>query len=152
MEKEKRILLASDHAGLNLKNYLMETLEKKGYDVKDLGTHSLEKCDYPIYAEKGCRALMRGEGDFLILCCGTGVGMSIAANKIDGIRAACCSDIYSVRFTRLHNDANVLCLGERVVGKGIAELLVLEFISTEFEGGRHLERVKMISNIEKNHS
>ena len=115
MEK-KTIALASDHAGFPLKEALKKKLTEEGYAVADAGCDSAESCDYPVYAEKGCRLVLEGKADLCVLCCGTGVGMSIAANKLRGIRAACCSDVFSARYTRLHNDANFLCLGARVVG------------------------------------
>jgi ribose 5-phosphate isomerase B len=149
MEK-KRIVLASDHAGLHLKNLLRERLTDAGYPVLDAGTDSPESCDYPIYAEKGCRALLDGYADLCILICGTGIGMSMAANKIRGIRAAAVSDVYSARYTRLHNDANVLCLGGRVVGAGLALELVDLFLTTPFEkdNERHVRRVAQIASME----
>ena len=147
---KKTIILASDHAGFPLKNALKVHLEAAGYATVDAGTDSTASCDYPVYAEAGCRKLLEGEGDLCILCCGTGVGMSMAANKIRGIRAACCSDVYSARFTRLHNDANVLCLGARVLGEGLAWDLVETFITTEFEGGKHARRVGLITKLEEN--
>ena len=107
----KTIVLAADHAGFPLKNAVKAHLDAAGYRTIDMGTHSAESCDYPLYAEAGCRKVLEGEAELCVLCCGTGVGMSIAANKIRGIRAACCSDVYSARYTRLHNDANVLSFG-----------------------------------------
>ena len=147
MEKRK-IVLASDHAGFYLKNSLVKLFTDAGYSVIDAGTDSDASCDYPIYAEKLCGILINKDADIGILCCGTGIGMSMAANKVKGIRAACCSDIFSAKFTRLHNDANVLCLGARVVGEGLAWELAETFVNTEFEGGKHARRVNMISDIE----
>ena len=149
MEK-KRIVLASDHAGFPLKQALIGSLREAGYDAIDVGTHSEESCDYPVYAEKGCRALLAGDADLCILCCGTGIGMSIAANKIKGIRAAAVSDVFSARYTRMHNDANVLCLGSRVIGVGLAWELVEAFVTAEFEGGKHARRVDEIRSLEEN--
>ena len=145
---KKTIVLASDHAGYPLKQALKARLEEAGYPTVDMGTDSTASCDYPVYAERGCRKLLEGGGDLCILCCGTGVGMSMAANKIRGIRAACCSDVYSARYTRLHNDANVLCLGARVVGEGLAWDLAEAFITTEFEGGKHARRVGLIMDLD----
>lgn len=147
MEKRK-LVLASDHAGFYLKNALVKLFTEAGYDVIDAGTDSADSCDYPVYAEKLCNILLNKEADLGILCCGTGIGMSMAANKVKGIRAACCSDIFSTKFTRLHNDANVLCLGARVVGEGLAWELAETFVNTEFEGGKHARRVNMITDIE----
>ena len=114
----------------------------------DAGTDSSASCDYPVYAEKACRILLAGDADLALLVCGTGVGMSLAANKIPGVRAACCSDVYTAKFTRLHNDANALCLGARVLGEGLAREIADIFVSTEFEGGKHARRVDMIRKIE----
>lgn len=144
----KTIVLAADHAGFPLKNAIKAHLDAAGYRTIDMGTHSAESCDYPLYAEAGCRKVLEGEAELCVLCCGTGVGMSIAANKIRGIRAACCSDVYSARYTRLHNDANVLCLGARVLGEGLAWELVEAFVTTEFEGGKHARRVGLIADLE----
>lgn len=145
---QKKIVIASDHAGFPLKQALVKLLSEEGYDVIDCGTDSAASCDYPVYAEKACSVLTEGGADLGILCCGTGIGMSMAANKIKGIRAACCSDIFSVKYTRLHNDANVLCLGARVTGEGLAWELTKMFIETEYEGGRHARRVAMITELE----
>lgn len=147
MEK-KKLVLASDHAGFHLKNALVKMFIDAGYDVIDAGTYSDASCDYPVYAEKLCATLLDGQAELGILCCGTGIGMSMAANKIKGIRAACCSDIFSAKFTRLHNDANVLCLGARVVGEGLAWELAETFVNTVFEGGKHARRVGLITEIE----
>ena len=149
MEEKMTVVLGADHAGLPLKNALKKLFEADGYKTVDVGTYSPESCDYPIYAEKTCRALLAGDGTLAVLCCGTGIGMSIAANKIKGIRAACCSDIFSAKFTRLHNDANVLCLGARVVGEGLAWELAKTFVETGFEGGKHARRVALIADLEE---
>ena len=148
MEK-KRIVLAADHAGFALKNALKVRLEEEGYPVLDVGTDSAVSCDYPLYASAGCGKVLSGEADLAILCCGTGVGMSIAANKLKGIRAACCSDVFSAKYTRLHNDANALCLGARVIGEGLAWELVEAFVTAGFEGGKHERRVELIRAIEE---
>ena len=145
---KKKLVLASDHAGFYLKNALVKLFTEAGYDVIDCGTDSDASCDYPVFAEKLCAKINSGEAELGILCCGTGIGMSMAANKVKGIRAACCSDIFSAKFTRLHNDANVLCMGARVIGAGLACELVDVFINTEFEGGRHQRRVDQITAIE----
>lgn len=144
----KKIVMASDHAGFDLKSTLVEQLKNDGYEVEDAGTYSKDSCDYPVFAEKACRYMLDGEAELCILVCGTGIGMSMAANKVKGIRAACCSDTYSAKYTRLHNDANVLCMGARVVGEGLAYEIAKVFLETEFEGGKHLRRVNMISDIE----
>lgn len=144
----KKIVMASDHAGFDLKNTLVEQLKNDGYDVEDAGTYSKDSCDYPVFAEKACRYMLDGKAELCILVCGTGIGMSMAANKVKGIRAACCSDKYSAKYTRLHNDANVLCMGARVVGEGLAYEIAKVFLETEFEGGKHLRRINMISDLE----
>lgn len=145
---KKKLVLASDHAGFYLKNALVKLFTEAGYDVIDCGTDSDASCDYPVFAEKLCATINSGEAELGILCCGTGIGMSMAANKVKGIRAACCSDIFSAKFTRLHNDANVLCLGARVVGEGLAWELAECFVTTPFEGGKHARRVGLIHDIE----
>ncbi len=144
----KKIVMASDHAGFDLKSTLVEQLKNDGYDVEDAGTYSKDSCDYPVFAEKACRYMLDGKAELCILVCGTGIGMSMAANKVKGIRAACCSDTYSAKYTRLHNDANVLCMGARVVGEGLAYEIAKVFLETEFEGGKHLRRINMISDLE----
>ena len=145
-----KIGFGSDHAAIELKACLIEHLKEKGYECVDFGAYSPEeKLDYPIAGRKVAEAIRRGEVDRGVLVCGTGVGMSMAANKLRGIRAACCSDIFSAKFTRAHNDANVLCLGARVVGVGLACELADAFIDTEFEGGKHQRRIDMISELEK---
>ena len=145
----KKIIIGCDHGGLNRKNEIIAHLTKKGYDVKDVGTYTSVSCNYPDYAKLVCTSIQKGEFTLGILVCGTGIGMSIAANKHNGIRAACCSDTFSARMTRMHNNANVLCLGERVVGTGLALDIVDLFVDTEFEGDRHILRVSMLENIEK---
>ncbi len=142
------IALGSDHAGFPLKEEIKKYLEEKGIEYKDYGCYTPERFDYAIAAKKACDGVMAGECDKAILCCGTGIGISMAANKVKGIRAACCSDYFSAKYTRAHNDANVLCMGSRVVGAGLALELVEVFLNTEFEGGRHQARVEQISAIE----
>ena len=129
-------------------NHIKAHLTSLGYEVTDVGTNSAESCDYPIYASRLCQKIQTGEAELGILVCGTGIGMSMAANKNRGIRAACCSDTFSARLTRLHNNANVLCLGARVLGAGLALDLVDAFINAEFEGDRHIRRLSLIENIE----
>jgi ribose 5-phosphate isomerase B len=144
-----KIAIGSDHGGFSVKEIAKPHLEKLGYEVIDFGTNTPDSCHYPIYAEKVARAVAAGEADKGILICGTGIGMSIAANKIPGIRAAAVSDCFTAKATRQHNDSNILCLGERTVGPGLALMLMETFLTTEFEGGRHQTRVDMISALEK---
>ena len=143
------IVIAADHGGFHLKEEVKKYLEAKGVEIMDVGTYTADSVDYPDMAVKGCEKILSGECEKGIFFCGTGVGISIAANKVKGIRACCCSDHFSAKYTRLHNDANVLCLGGRVVGAGIACELADLFIETEFEGGRHARRVDKIMAIEK---
>ncbi len=143
------IAIGCDHAAVDLKNEIVNFLKEKNIDVTDCGIQAGEKCDYPDMAEKVCGMITSGKAEKGILVCGTGIGMSIAANKIKGIRAACCSDHFSAKYTRLHNDANVLCMGARVIGSGLALELTDLFINTEFEGGRHQRRVDLITKLEE---
>ena len=143
-----KIAIGNDHTAIELKNIIKEFVEEKGYEVIDLGTNSTESCDYPIYGEKVGRAVADGQADLRIAICGTGVGISMAANKIKGIRACCCSDSFSCEYTRRHNDANALCMGGRVVGAGLACQLVDIFLNTEFEGGRHQRRIDKLTALE----
>jgi ribose 5-phosphate isomerase B len=145
----KKIILGGDHAAPELKKIVYDHLIAKGFTVEDVGTHSTESCNYPDIARALCKKLQNGEGDLGILICGTGIGMSMAANKHRGIRAACCSDTFSARLTREHNDANVLCFGARVIAQGLALDLVDAFVNTEFQGGKHQIRVDMIAEIER---
>lgn len=144
----KKIIVGADHGGVELKNVIKAHLEAKGYEVEDVGTYTTDSCDYPVYAHKLCKKVQAGEYPLGILVCGTGIGMSMAANKHKGIRAACCSDTFSARLTRLHNNANVLCLGARVIGAGLALDLVDSFISADFEGDRHAKRISLFEKIE----
>lgn len=148
----KKITVGCDHAGFGLKKIVIAHLEERGYEVLDVGTHSTDSCDYPKIAHELCKNIQNGTTKLGILICGTGIGMSMAANKHRGIRAAACSDTFSARLTRVHNDANVLCFGERVVGMGLALDLVDAFIDAEFEGGKHQRRVDMITEIEASES
>ena len=143
-----KIVMGSDHAGLSLKVKIIEHLNERGIEVVDVGTYTADSCNYPDYATALCKKIQAGEAELGILVCGTGIGMSMAANKHNGIRAACCSDTFSARMTRLHNNANVLCMGERVVGPGLACDLADLFIDTEYLGGRHEARVQMLTDIE----
>ena len=137
----KKIVMGSDHAGYNLKLKVKAHLEARGFEVMDVGTNAPESCNYTVYAHALCEAIQKGEAPLGILVCGTGIGMSMAANKHKGIRAACCENTFSARMTRMHNDANVLCFGERVIGYGLACDMVDLFVDTPFEGGRHQARV-----------
>ena len=148
--KQNKITIGCDHAGYELKLKVVEHLKSRGIEVIDVGTHSTDSCDYPNIAHAVCKNIQDGVTELGILVCGTGIGMSMAANKHRGIRAAACSDTFSARLTRVHNDANVLCFGERVVGMGLAIDLVDNFIDAEFEGGKHQKRVDLITAIEQN--
>lgn len=141
------IAIGSDHAGYALKCEVIKHLEETGVQFIDCGCNG-ESVDYPDIAEKTCAEVTSGRADKAILICGTGVGISISANKIKGIRAALCGDWYSAKYTRLHNDANVLCMGGRVIGAGLACEITDIFLNTEFEGGRHARRVEKIMNLE----
>lgn len=143
-----KLAIGSDHAAFALKGKVIAELEKLGHEVVDVGTHSADSVDYPDYGAKVGRMVAEGEVPRGIAICGTGVGISIAANKVRGVRAVCCSDTFSARMSRAHNDANVLCFGERVVGVGLAMELVKAFLETEFEGGRHAARVDKIRQLE----
>ena len=145
----KRIVIGSDHAGYNLKQKVKAHLESRGIEVIDVGTDAPESCNYTVYAHALCEAVTGGEASLGILVCGTGIGMSMAANKHKGIRAAACENTFSARMTRMHNNANVLCLGERVVGYGLACDMVDLFIDTPFEGGRHQARVDDINALDQ---
>ena len=147
--KTEKIIIGCDHGGLNLKNAVTAHLQAAGVSVEDVGTYTADSCNYPEYADRVCRRIQDGTYTLGILICGTGIGMSIAANKVKGIRAAVCSDHFSAKYTRLHNDANILCMGGRVVGPGVGLELADLFVDTEYEGGRHAKRVQMISDIEQ---
>ena len=150
--KLTKIVIGCDHAAYELKLKVIEHLKDQGIEVEDVGTNSTASCDYPDFADALCKKIMSGEYERGILICGTGIGMSMAANKHKGIRAACCSDTFSARLTRLHNNANVLCMGARVVGAGLAIDLVEAFINAEFEGDRHIKRLSLIEDIENGKS
>ncbi|HBA03807.1 MAG TPA: ribose 5-phosphate isomerase B [Clostridium sp.] len=147
-----KIAIGSDHGGLRLKKEVIKHLEKKNIEVRDYGTYTEDSCDYPDFAEKVSEAVVAKEYDYGILICGTGIGISISANKIPGIRAALCSDTFSAHATREHNNANVLAMGERVVGTGLALDIVDAFLGSTFEGGRHENRVNKIMEIEKKYN
>lgn len=141
------IAIGCDHAGVEMKKAVIEALSEKGFEFLDMGTDG-EPCDYPVMAERVCRKITSGECEKGILICGTGIGMSIAANKIKGIRAALCADSFSTKFTRLHNDTNVMCMGARTLGPGLACELAEIFLTTGFEGGRHQRRIDLITDLE----
>ena len=142
------IAIGSDHAGFPLKEEIKKFLDEKNIAYTDVGAYSAESCDYAVSAQKACDKVVSGECEKAILVCGTGIGISMAANKVKGIRAAACSDYFGAKYTRLHNDANCLCLGARIIGAGEAIELVDVFLSTEFEGGRHQRRIDQIADIE----
>jgi ribose 5-phosphate isomerase B len=146
-----KVAIASDHAGLPLKRELVEVLQSRGYEVKDSGTHSGDSVDYPDFASEVARAVGKGEVERGVLVCGTGIGMSIVANKYRGVRAAVCTSEFEARMARGHNDANVLCVGQRVVGGGLARAILAVFLETAFEGGRHERRVQKIRDVEVDH-
>ena len=143
-----KVAIASDHAGLSLKRQLAELLEARGHEVKDFGTYSGESVDYPDFASQVARAVGASEVERGVLVCGTGIGMSIVANKHRGVRAAVCTSEFESRMARAHNDANVLCVGQRVVGPGLAQSILEAFLDTAFEGGRHEKRVQKIRDAE----
>jgi len=145
----KKITIGCDHAAVALKGKVIEHLNGRGIETIDVGTYTNDSCDYPNYAHAVCKNVQDGVTELGILICGTGIGMSMAANKHRGIRAAACSDTFSARLTRAHNNANILCFGERVLGPGLALDLVDAFIDTAFEGGKHQRRVDMVMQIEK---
>ena len=143
-----RIAIGADHAGYDLKQHLVGWLQQHGHDVLDLGTHSTESCDYPPICAAVGRAVRDGEADLGIVLGGSGQGEQLAANKVHGVRAALCNDLYTARMARQHNDANVLSMGGRVVGIGLAEEILATFLDTPFEGGRHARRVEQLMQIE----
>lgn len=144
-----KIAIGSDHGGYDLKEEIKSYLSEKGFEAKDFGTDNRDSCDYPDYAIEVSEAVARGEFDRGILICGTGIGISISANKVPGIRCALVGDCFSAKATRQHNDSNVLALGGRVLGTGLALEIVDIWLSTEFEGGRHQNRINKITEIEK---
>lgn len=144
-----KIAVACDHGGLNLKNALLSYLEKNGYEVKDFGTYTKDSCDYPDFALAAAEAVASGECERGILVCSSGVGVSIVANKVPGIRCAHCHDVYCAKYCRFHNDANMITFGEKVVGVGLMEEMVHAFLTSDFEGGeRHERRLAKIRAIE----
>lgn len=147
--KKMKIAMGNDHSAVELKKEIKEYVEKKGYEVIDFGTNETASCDYPIYGEKVGRAVAAGEAELGILICGTGLGISLAANKVKGIRACVCSEPFTAKLSRMHNNTNILAFGARVVGVELAKMIVDEWLNAEFEGGRHQRRVDMIMEIEQ---
>ncbi|MHC1684422.1 MAG: ribose 5-phosphate isomerase B [Clostridiaceae bacterium] len=146
------IALGADHGGYELKEAIKKELEQKGIEYKDLGTYSKESIDYPEFALAVAESVASKECDNGIICCGTGIGVSIVANKVPGVRAAVVGDVFSARATKQHNNTNVICLGARVTGEGLALLLVEEWLNAKFEGGRHQNRIDMITEVEKKYN
>ena len=144
-----KIVIGNDHAGVGLKNTIKAFLEEKGYEVINVGTDTTESVDYPVYGEKVGRCVADGKADLGIAICGTGLGISLAANKVRGIRACVCSEPYTAVMSRRHNNCNVLCFGARVVGEDLAKMIVEEWLNAKFEGGRHQRRVDLIMKIEE---
>lgn len=147
-----RIGIGNDHSAVEMKQEVVKFLKDLGYEVVNYGTDSTESCNYPEYGEKVARAVVAKEVDLGILICGTGVGISLAANKVKGIRAVVCSEPYSARLSKQHNNTNILAFGARVVGIELAKMIIEEWLNAEFEGGRHQERVNMIMDIENRES
>ena len=143
-----KIAIASDHAGLPLKISVIKHLQEQKITVADFGTHDTNRTDYPLFAEKAVTAVLSGQAERGILICGTGVGMSITANKFHGIRAVVCSEPYSAMLSRQHNNTNVLCMGSRVIGDELANMIVDQWLAAEYEGGRHQKRLDMIQHFE----
>ena len=143
-----KIAIGSDHGGFVLKSEILKHVQAKGYEIKDFGCYSADSVDYPDVAHEVAEAVLKGEYDRGILICGTGIGISIAANKVPGIRAALCGDCFSAKASREHNDANILAMGERVIGVELAKMITEIWLSTEFAGGRHAQRVGKIGDIE----
>lgn len=144
-----KIVIGNDHVALEMKLQIKEYLEQKGIEVIDVGTDSPERCDYPVYGEKAANMVASGEADCGILICGTGIGISLSANKVNGIRACVCSEPYSARLSKQHNNTNILAFGARVIGIELAKMIVDEWLNASFEGGRHQRRINMLSEIEK---
>lgn len=142
-----KIAIGNDHGAVEMKFEIAKYLQELGHEVINKGTDSCESCDYPIYGEAVARAVADGEADLGIAICGTGVGISLAANRVKGIRAVVCSEPYSAALSRMHNNTNVLCFGARVIGSELAKLIVKTWLNAEFEGGRHARRVEMLDQI-----
>ncbi|MBC8570176.1 ribose 5-phosphate isomerase B [Zongyangia hominis] len=146
------IAFGCDHVAIDLKKEIMELCKQKGYECKDFGTYTPESCDYPVFGEAVANAVVSGECDRGILICGTGVGISLAANKVPGIRACVCSEPYTAKLSKEHNNTNILAFGARVVGSELAKMIVESWLDTEFQGDRHQRRVDMITAIEQKYS
>ena len=142
-----KLAIGADHGGYALKTFILKYLTEQGHECVDYGCDSPERCDYPVYGERVARAVAGGECELGVLICGTGIGISLAANRVPGIRAAVCSEPYSAQLTREHNNANIICFGARVVGEGTAMTIVDAFLAAKFQGGRHAERVAMLDDI-----
>ena len=142
-----KFYIATDHAGIELKDWTVELLRSKGYEVEDFGPYTKDRVDYPDYAHRVATAVLEDKASQGILICGSGIGMSMAANRHAGIRAALCHDAYTAMVAREHNDANILCFGERIVGKGVAESIIDAWLANGFEGGRHIQRVEKIEAV-----
>ena len=144
-----RVVIGSDHAGFDLKQHLIGTLKELGHEIEDLGTHSTDPVDYPPICAAVARCVAEGQAERGVVLGGSGQGEQISANKVHGIRAALCNDLYAARFSRLHNDANVISMGGRVVGTGLADEILEVWLATEFQGGRHVPRITQIASIEE---
>ncbi len=143
-----KLILGCDHGGFELKQSITQFLDEEGIAYADVGTHTPERCDYPVIAKKVAEAVASGEYDRGILLCGTGIGIGIAANKVHGIRAALCNDMFSAEYCRRHNDANILTMGGRIIGPGLAREIVRLFLTTGFDGGRHEVRLNMVTEMD----
>lgn len=143
-----KFYIGTDHAGVDLKNFTVKCLREKGHEVIDLGPFSKDRVDYPDFAVKVAQSVLEDKGSQGVLICGSGIGMSMAANRFHGIRAALCHDAYTAQVARQHNDANILCFGERIVGLGVAESIIDSWLASSFEGGRHCGRVEKIESIQ----
>lgn len=143
-----KVAVACDHGGFRLKNVLIQEMKNQGYEVVDFGTYNEDSCDYPDYAVKAARAVASGECEKGVVVCGTGIGVSMTCNKVHGIRCALCHDVFSAKATRAHNDANMLAMGQRVIGEGLAVEILNAWLNTEFEGGRHVQRIEKMMKIE----
>ena len=144
-----KIAMACDHGGLRLKNVLKADLEKNGHVVEDFGTYTEDSCDYPDFAAQAAKAVASGQCDRGVVVCGTGIGVSITANKVKGIRCALCHDVFSAKATRQHNDSNMLAMGQRVIGEGLALEILHAWMSNDYEGGRHDARIQKMMALEK---
>lgn len=144
-----KIAMGNDHVALEMKREIAAFLKDMGHEIMDFGTDTAERCDYPVYGERVANAVAGGEADCGVLICGTGVGISLAANKVNGIRACVCSEPYTARLSKRHNNTNIIAFGARVVGIDMAKMIVEEWLAAEYEGGRHQKRVEMLADIER---